>query len=110
MHIFVVTYLCYYCGVIDGIELVRDGFGTESWFKVILAELDSAPVCEASPDATPSHPLPLSASMEKNEQLVGYALYFFNYSTWEGRVLYLEDLYVRKEYRSKYVEVITSIN
>ncbi len=39
--------------------------------------------------------------MVKNERLVGYALYFFNYSTWEGRVLFLEDLFVRQQYRSE---------
>ncbi len=31
---------------------------------------------------------------------VGFALYFFNYSTWRGRYgLFLEDLYVTPEYR-----------
>ncbi|XP_064390999.1 thialysine N-epsilon-acetyltransferase-like isoform X2 [Halichondria panicea] len=41
-----------------------------------------------------------SSKMVRNERLVGYALYFFNYSTWEGRVLYLEDLFVRQQYRN----------
>jgi GNAT superfamily N-acetyltransferase len=32
--------------------------------------------------------------------VVGFAVYFFNYSTWQGRNgLYLEDLYVSPEYR-----------
>ena len=31
--------------------------------------------------------------------LVGYALYFYTYSTWDGRVLYMEDLYVKPEFR-----------
>jgi len=26
--------------------------------------------------------------------LLGYALYFYTYSTWKGKALYLEDLYV----------------
>ncbi|EGD82004.1 N-acetyltransferase [Salpingoeca rosetta] len=34
-------------------------------------------------------------------QVVGYALYFFIYSTWEGVSMYLEDLFVRKEERGK---------
>lgn len=43
-------------------------------FECILAELDAKPV--------------------------GFALYFRNYSTWRGRPgLYLEDLFVREEYR-----------
>ena len=33
---------------------------------------------------------------------VGFALYFYNYSTWKGCCgLYIEDLYVQKEYRGK---------
>jgi len=32
---------------------------------------------------------------------IGFALYFFNFSTWTGRPgIYLEDLYVKSEYRS----------
>ncbi|CAB3220038.1 unnamed protein product [Arctia plantaginis] len=33
--------------------------------------------------------------------VVGYALYFPTYSTWEGRSMMLEDLYVRTNQRSK---------
>ncbi len=43
-----------------------------------------------------------SQRMTKNEQLVGYTLYYYAYSTWEGRVLYMEDVFVRKEYRSRW--------
>ena len=33
---------------------------------------------------------------------MGFAVYFFNYSTWQGRLgLYLEDLYVSPEHRGK---------
>ena len=31
--------------------------------------------------------------------VVAFALYYFGYSTWKGRLLYLEDLYVMPEYR-----------
>ena len=34
-----------------------------------------------------------------NSAIVGYALYFFTYSTWEGSSLYLEDLYVKPSHR-----------
>jgi GNAT superfamily N-acetyltransferase len=30
---------------------------------------------------------------------VGFALFFFGYSTWKGRTLYLEDIYVKESYR-----------
>lgn len=37
---------------------------------------------------------------EADGQPIGFAVYFFNYSTWQGRRgLYLEDLYVSPEYR-----------
>lgn len=31
--------------------------------------------------------------------MVGYGLYYFIYSTWTGRNIYLEDIYVKPEYR-----------
>ncbi len=31
--------------------------------------------------------------------VVGFALYYFGYSTWKGKTLYLEDLYVKPEFR-----------
>ncbi|MCE2571110.1 GNAT family N-acetyltransferase [Motilimonas eburnea] len=38
---------------------------------------------------------------EVNGEPVGFAVYFYNYSTWLGKNgLYLEDLYVSPEYRS----------
>lgn len=58
-------------------DIVRDGFsssGQEPRFRVLIAEWDGGPA--------------------------GFALYFFNYSTWLGRQgLYLEDLFVRPEKR-----------
>lgn len=40
--------------------------------------------------------------LEENGKSIGFALYFFNFSTWRGRAgLYLEDLYVQPSYRGK---------
>jgi GNAT superfamily N-acetyltransferase len=37
-----------------------------------------------------------------NEEPVGFAVYFYNYSTWLGKNgLYLEDLYVSPKYRGR---------
>ena len=56
-------------------DLVRDGFGAEPKFRVLIAEW--------------------------NSQAAGYALFYGSYSTWEGRPsLFLEDLFVRPQYRS----------
>jgi len=60
-------------------DILRDGFpapGAAPRFWVLIAEWEGKPV--------------------------GFALYFFNYSTWLGRWgLYLEDLFVRPEARGK---------
>jgi GNAT superfamily N-acetyltransferase len=57
-------------------DILRDGFGRTPRFHVVIAE------CERKP--------------------VGFALWFYNYSTWLGRPgLYLEDLFVYPEFRGK---------
>ena len=37
---------------------------------------------------------------EVEEQVVGFALYYYSYSTWKGKCVYLEDLYVKEDYRT----------
>ncbi len=37
----------------------------------------------------------------ENDQLVGFALWYFRFSTWKGKRLYLEDLFIKSEFRSK---------
>jgi GNAT superfamily N-acetyltransferase len=37
--------------------------------------------------------------LEKEEKIIGFALFYTAYSTWKGRCLYLEDFYVQPEYR-----------
>ena len=50
-------------------DILRDGFGPAPRFECLLAELDG--------------------------EAVGFALFFYNYSTFEGRAgLYLEDIYI----------------
>jgi len=54
--------------------LMRDGFGPRPFWECLMAEHDGKPA--------------------------GFALYFFNYSTWVGRPgIYLEDLFVMPEMR-----------
>jgi GNAT superfamily N-acetyltransferase len=61
-------------------DLLRDGFGPVKRFDCIIAELQQG--CHSIP--------------------VGFALYFYNYSTWRGHAgIYLEDLYVSPEHRGK---------
>jgi GNAT superfamily N-acetyltransferase len=57
-------------------DLLRDGFGERPCFHCALAEWDGEPV--------------------------GFALYFYNYSTWKGRPgIFLDDLFVYPEHRGK---------
>ena len=57
-------------------DLVRDGFCPQPKFRALIAEWDGQPA--------------------------GYSLFFGFYSTWVGRPgLFLEDLFVRQEFRGK---------
>ncbi|HEY0335625.1 MAG TPA: GNAT family N-acetyltransferase [Stenotrophomonas sp.] len=81
----------------------------------LLHELVTAlAVYEREPDAVKATVQDLRASLfdagatahalicEQDGQVVGFAVYFFNYSTWLGRNgIYLEDLFVRPEYRGR---------
>ena len=55
-------------------ELERDGFGTNPLFHCLVAET--------------------------KEGIVGTAVYYYSYSTWNGKCLYLEDLIVKRNLRS----------
>lgn len=62
--------------VLTETDLVRDGFGLHPKFRALIAEWEGQPA--------------------------GYALFFGFYSTWVGRPgLFLEDLFVRQEFRGK---------
>ena len=62
-------------------QLADDGFGQDPKFKALIAEWDGAPA--------------------------GYAMYFDFYSSWRGRMLFLEDLFVRPQYRGKGIGIAT---
>lgn len=38
---------------------------------------------------------------ENHEGIMGVSLYYYRYSTWKGKLLYIEDLVVREKYRRK---------
>lgn len=62
--------------VATGKDIRRDGFSAHPKFRVVIAEWDG--------------------------EAAGFALFFYNYSTWLGRAgLYLEDLFVRPKFRGK---------
>lgn len=87
-------------------EARRDDVGRILDFIHELAHYENA---EAQVVATPAdianslfsqRPTANALIAEKDGMAVGFAVYFFNYSTWLGkRGLYLEDLYVSPEHR-----------
>jgi GNAT superfamily N-acetyltransferase len=56
-------------------SLERDGFGSNPFYFCLIAEHDG--------------------------RTAGYAIYFFNYSTWVGPGIYLEDIFVEPELRGR---------
>ena len=38
---------------------------------------------------------------DENKEIVGFALFYTAYSTWKGKILYLEDFYVKEIHRNK---------
>lgn len=60
---------------IEPLHLEEDGFGQNPLFQAFVAEEDG--------------------------EVIGMALYYFKYSTWKGRCLYLEDLVVSQSHRRK---------
>jgi GNAT superfamily N-acetyltransferase len=47
------------------------------------------------------HPLFLSYLAFYDGKLAGFALWYYRFSTWKGKRFYLEDFYVKDEFRSK---------
>ncbi|XP_044740461.1 thialysine N-epsilon-acetyltransferase-like [Chrysoperla carnea] len=65
---------------IDHKKLIEDGFESKKpAFKCFVAECLST------------------------NTLVGHAIYFPIYSSWEGRSMFLEDLFVKREYRNHHI-------
>ncbi|KAK7176987.1 hypothetical protein R3I93_001052 [Phoxinus phoxinus] len=80
-----------YCGLFGAgtnhttftVDLEQDGFSKNPFFHGIIAEV-------------PEH-----FKSRDGHTKVGYSLYFYTYSSWKGRAVYMEDLYVMPEFRGK---------
>jgi GNAT superfamily N-acetyltransferase len=79
-------------------DFARDGFGERPAFEVLVAEGDGT---GEERDGTGAEGGAL-AGAPPAPRIIGFALYFFSYSTWEGRrCLYLEDLFVEPGWRGR---------
>ena len=54
---------------------------------------------DGSLDGSSKVPLFYSYVAESQNQLIGYTISYFSYSTWQGKSYFLEDLYVKPNYR-----------
>ena len=64
--------------IVDLATLENDGFGSQPFYHLFVAE---------------------DLAIEHEEKIIAIALYYYGYSTWKGKKLYLDDLVVTENYR-----------
>jgi GNAT superfamily N-acetyltransferase len=81
---------------------------TEDDFPVILSLIKELATFEKAPGKVTNSVEQMNQEKDlfrcfvaetESKEIVGMALYFFAYYTWVGKSLYLEDIYIREQYR-----------
>lgn len=79
----------------------------QSFVLELITEPAVANVETASKEKSTSSTMACGGDLSTRTTLIGYAIFFYSYSTWQGKSFFLEDIYVKPDYRSKgYGEVL----
>lgn len=76
------------------LQLIKELALYENSLDKVLVSIE-----ELEKDGFGKHPLYWIVIAENEDEIVGMALYYIRYSTWSGKVLYLEDFIVKEMFR-----------
>jgi len=84
----------------DDIGLVRDLVMELAIFEKAPEEVTSS-LADYVQEGFSDNPLFTTNLIYLNDELAGFSLWYYRFSTWKGRRFYLEDLYIKEAYRGK---------